>query len=102
MRRARQPSPRRLEQNRDPHGMAEDEEKVLRRFHADHPYCDTCEVLAQLDIERAGHKLEVMALQAQVKNLQERLDHARRGLVHEVLQSVKFRGEGIDEKKPKS
>jgi hypothetical protein len=50
------------------------EERVLRLKHKDHPYCDACKVLAQLDIERAAHALEVLAMRAQIRNLQEKLD----------------------------
>jgi hypothetical protein len=53
--------------------LSEPQERLLREKHKDHPYCDTCLVLAQLDIERAAHKLDVLAFRAQISNLQEKV-----------------------------
>lgn len=58
--------------SRDPHGMTKKREDEIRAAHKDHPYCDACELLAQLDIERAGHKLDLLAVRAESKTLLER------------------------------
>jgi hypothetical protein len=53
--------------------LTEEHEERVRERHRDHPYDDACYVLAQLDIERAAHKLDRLALQAQARNLTERV-----------------------------
>ena len=64
-------------------------ERDIRERHKGHPYCETCYVLAQLDVERAAHKLDLLANQAQIKNLQDRCDAKT-----EALTAMQIRLEG--------
>jgi hypothetical protein len=60
----------------DPHGISESREAEIRKMHADHPYCPTCEVLLQLDIERAAHNLDRLADKMKIKELEKNRDVA--------------------------
>jgi hypothetical protein len=49
---------------KEPKPISDAEERRLRARHADHPFCDACYVLAQLDVERAAHKLDALSFGA--------------------------------------
>lgn len=57
--------------------MDEVRERAIRARHEGHPFDDACYVLAQLDIERAAHKLDTLTLEAEIKSLHELLDKAK-------------------------